>query len=91
LASHYTKAHSGVMMGSGYPSSKTSGGGISRKTSNFDSAKNRKDSERAHRMQALNSLGNREITELPIYQLLRAFNLQQYTRVGHTMKFIATV
>ena len=34
-----------------------------------------------NRKQSLNSLGNREITELPIYTLLRAFNLQTYARV----------
>ena len=31
---------------------------------------------------ALATLGDRELTELPIYQLVRAFNLQQYTRVS---------
>lgn len=34
-----------------------------------------------NRKESLNDLGNREITDLPIYTLLRAFSLQTYARV----------
>lgn len=62
-----------------YEGSTISSGPTPFSTTSMNGQQNSAKAANNNRKQSLNNL-DRDITELPIYQLLRAFNLQQYTR-----------